>query len=192
MTIKLHSLTISCQRYIQLETQPYHISGLWKKIIKLLQSHKCDFNDIKSAHYECVEDGTITFYQGEITETDCPGIWTYMLYSCPQGHETVFRDESVNSTFEPLKHISAGKKLIQTTAEINDYLRYQYYDSEYLDVLLPPGWGYQDGIEISKLLWEEFTVFQTSSIFSKGVGKAYMKFILDKFIKVASTIIEKG
>jgi hypothetical protein len=192
MTIKLHSLTISCQRYIQLETQPYHVSGIWKKITKLIQSHKCDFAEIKSAYYQCEEDGTITFYQGQIAETDDLGIWTYMLYSCSQGQEKVFRDKSNDSSIEPLKQILAGEKLLQPTVEINDYLRYQYYDSEYLNVLLPPAWSYQDGIEISKLLLEEFAIFQTSSIFSTGVGKAYMKFILDKFTKVAATIVEQG
>ncbi|AFY99905.1 hypothetical protein [Calothrix sp. PCC 6303] len=207
MTIKLHNVTISCQRYIQLETQPYHVVGIWKKITKLIQSRKCDFDDIKSVYYECEEDGTITFYevkgslvvslrglcdQGQIAETDCPGIWTYMLYSCPQGQEIAFRDESVNNSIESLKEILAGNKLVQTTVEIKDYLRYQYYDGEYLDVRLPPGWDYPDGIEISNLLLEEFAVFQTSSIFSSGVGKAYMKIVLDKFAKVAYKIVEKG
>jgi hypothetical protein len=190
MTIKLHSFTVCCQRYIQLETQPHHISGILKKVNQFIKTYNCDFADVASVHYQCHENGTITFYQGQKNELGLPGIWTYMLYPCSSGQEKVFSDESLDTSVEPLKQIITGNKLIQTTVEISSYLKYQYYDSEYLDVRLPYGWNYDGAIEISRLLLEEFTVFQTSSIFSVGAGKSYMEFILDKFTQVASEIVE--
>ena len=56
----------------------------------------CEWDDIYSAYYECEEDETITFYESEVVDMGNPGIWTYVVYECEEGKETVVTDEDIN------------------------------------------------------------------------------------------------
>lgn len=74
---------------MQVETQPHHMAGLLANIRETLANSDAEWEDIYSAYYECPEDGTVTFYEAESAEAGRPGIWTYMVYACTAGKETV-------------------------------------------------------------------------------------------------------
>ncbi|PAX60632.1 hypothetical protein [Brunnivagina elsteri] len=192
MAIRLHSFVITEKRYVQVESQPYHITGLLKRIINSANIRGCDFIDIHNAYYSCEEDGTVTFYQANRPEIECPGIWTYLLYECPKSQEKIFRDSKVSTSIEPLYKLLAGEKLIQETVNINQYLEYQYREGEYLDVMLPYSWDNLEGRKISQLILNEYTAFKSSKIFTEGVGKEYMGVVLEEFIQAGSEILESG
>ncbi|NJM22518.1 MAG: hypothetical protein HC907_29340 [Richelia sp. SM1_7_0] len=192
MAIKLHSFVITEKRYVQVESQPYHITGLLKKIMSFISLRGCDFIDIHNAYYNCEDDGTVTFYQANRTDVECPGIWTYLLYECPKSQEKIFRDSKVSTSIEPLYQLLAGEKLIQETVNINQYLEYKYRESEYTDVILPYSWDNYEGRKIAQLILNEYTAFKSSEIFTEGAGKEYMTVVLEKFIQTASEILEAG
>jgi hypothetical protein len=192
MAIKLHSFVITEKRYVQVESQPYHITGLLKGIINSANLRGCDFIDIHSAYYDCEDDGTVTFYQANRTDIECPGIWTYLLYECRKGQEKIFRDSKVSTSIEPLYQLLAGGKLTQETVNINQYLEYKYQESEYIDVILPCSWDNPEGRKISQLILNEYTALKSSSIFADAAGKEYMTAVLEEFIQAASEILEAG
>ncbi|MEA5593769.1 hypothetical protein [Rivularia sp. UHCC 0363] len=193
MAIQLHSLVISKKRYIQVESLPHHLTGIYKKMMLDSQNIPLwQFSDTESAYYENEEDGTITFYQSVSTETASPGIWTYMMYECPEGGEGVFTDSSFNTSIQPLKELFAGKKLEKSAVDIYEYLQYRYSDNDYLDIEIPSGWNKIVGIKIADVLLEEYKAFKSTSIFAEGVGKRYAQIILDEFIKAGEEIIQNG
>lgn len=192
MAIKLHSFVSTGKRYIQVESQPHHITGILKKVMEATSIRGCDFIDIQNAYYECEEDGTITIYQAQRPEIEYPGIWTYLLYECPKGQEKIFRDGAINTSIRPLYRILAGEKLIQETIDIYQYLEYEYQQGEYLDVMLPYVWDNQEGRKIAKLLLDEYRAFKASSIFAEAAGKEYMKVVLEQFIQAALTVLQTG
>ncbi|BAZ15937.1 hypothetical protein NIES4071_78100 [Calothrix sp. NIES-4071] len=192
MAIKLHSFVTSCKRYIQVESLPLHITGILRKMIDLISLRGCDIIDIHNAYYYCEEDGTVTFYQADKAEVDHPGIWTYMLYECPEGQEKVFRDSNIDTSLKPLYRLLAGDKLVQETVDINQYLQYRYQEGEYLDVQLPPEWNNQEGRKIANLLFREYQVFKKSAIFAETAGENYMQTVMKKFIQAATSILEAG
>jgi hypothetical protein len=193
MAIRLHSLVITKKRYIQVETQPHHLTGIYKKImfgsrnIPLWQ-----FSDTKSAYYENEEDGTITFYQAVSTDIASPGIWTYMVYDCPEGAENVFTDSEFNTSIQTLKELFAGKKIEASALDIYEYLQYRYSDSDCLDIELPLSWNKLIGQKIADILFEEYKAFKSTSVFAEGAGKSYAQTILNEFIKAGEEIIENG
>jgi hypothetical protein len=192
MAMKLHSFVTTCKRYIQVETQPRHITGLLKEIKQWIKLRGCDLIDIQKICYYSEDDGTMTFYQADKSKVESPGIWTYVFYECPEGQEEVFRDSSVDTTLKPFYRLLAGDKLAQETVNINQYLQYRYEDSQYLDVHLPPDWDNQEGRKISDLLFKEYQVFNTSAIFAETAGENYMQIVLEKFIQAASKILDTG
>ncbi len=189
MAIRLHTFITNQKRYIQIENQPHHITGIFKKIAQLKSPYHCELSDIDSAYYQCEEDGTITFYQGNKINNIAPGIWTYLLYDCPAGEETVFCDSFIDTSIDPLNKLLAGQKLPQVATDIYEYLQYKYHQCEYLDIQLPEYWDSQIGREIAHLLLEEFQAFKSSPIFAEGVGKKYMQAVLDEFIQAAREIL---
>jgi hypothetical protein len=42
-------------------------------------------------------NGTVTFYEGKSAEAGNPGIWTYVVYSCPVGSEEVVKNPDINT-----------------------------------------------------------------------------------------------
>jgi hypothetical protein len=192
MAIRLHSFVITEKRYVQVESQPYHITGLLKGIMDAISLRGCDFVDIHNAYYNCEEDGTVTFYQAERPEIECPGIWTYILYECSKGQEKIFRDSKASTSIKPLYQLLAGEKLTQETVNINQYLEYKNQESEYIDVMLPFSWQNPEGRKVSQLLLNEYTAFKSSEIFAQGAGKEYMEVVLEQFIQAASEILEAG
>jgi len=193
MAIRLHSFISSGKRYIQVESQPHHITGIFRTIMH--SSHKLHFwkfKDATSAYFECAEDGTITFYQAEIPDADNDGIWTYLVYEYPEGEEKVFCDLSIDTSISPLQKLLSGQKLIHKTVDINEYLHYQYNQAEYLDVKLPVDWDTPEGRKIANLILEELRGFKASSVFAGGAGKEYMKSVLDGFIQAAHKVLEGG
>ncbi len=192
MAIRVHNFVSSFKRYIQVESQPHHITGVLRKVIESISIRGCDFIDIMNDFYQCEEDGTITFYQANRPDVDNPGIWTYLVYECPEGQEKIFRDSEVNTSITPLYELLAGQKLIQETIDIKEYLQYEYKEGNYLDVQLPSNWNNVEGRLISGLLLEEFRALQSSSIFAEAAGKEYAQVVLEQFIQVGSQIIETG
>ncbi len=193
MAIRLHDFISSGKRYIQVESQPHHITGIFRKIIQPFKDiHLCKLEDAESAYFEDEENETITFYQAASTDLAPSGIWTYLTYKCSKGKEQVFNDSSINTSVKPLKTLLAGQKLIQVTIDINEYLRYKFYQDEYLEIRLPLDWNTLEGREITHLLLEEINAFKASSIFSEDVGKEYMKTVIDKFIQIARKILKIG
>lgn len=79
MSLELHNLIWEGVRLVQVETQPHHIAGVLAEIRNTLENSDCEWEDIYSASYECEEDGTTTFYEGESAEAGNPGIWTYVV-----------------------------------------------------------------------------------------------------------------
>ncbi|MBF2063833.1 MAG: hypothetical protein IGS39_05310 [Calothrix sp. C42_A2020_038] len=192
MAIKLHSFVTSGKRYIQVESQPNHIIGILKTIKQYISIRGCDLIDIEKIYYYSEEDGTVTFYQADKQGVDSPGLWTYLLYECPEGQEKVFRDSNVNTNVKPLYRLLAGDKLVQETVDINEYFQYRYLEDSYLDVKLPPAWDTQEGRKISNILFKEYQVFKTSALFAETAGESYMKVVLEKFIETAKQILEAG
>ena len=193
MAIRLHSLVVTKKRYIQVETQPHHLTGIYKKImfgsrnIPLWQ-----FSDTESAFFESEEDGTITFYQAVSSDTASTGIWTYMVYDCPEGAENVFTDSEFNTSIQTLKELFAGKKIEASASDIYEYLQYRYSDSDCLDIELPLSWNKLVGQKIGDVLFEEYKAFKSTSVFALGAGKRYAQIILNEFIKAGEEIIENG
>ncbi|MDB9412645.1 hypothetical protein [Microcystis aeruginosa] len=101
MTLELHNFIWEEERLVQVETQPHHIAGVLTVIQETMNDSDCEWEDVYSAYYECEDDGTITFYEGESAEEDNPGIWTYVVYECAAGEETVMNNVNIN-TFAPL------------------------------------------------------------------------------------------
>ncbi|WP_017652681.1 hypothetical protein [Fortiea contorta] len=185
MAMRLHTFISSQKRYIQIESQPHHITGLFKKILRSKILYDCEFNEIYSAYYECEQDGTITFFQAKKFEDSHPGIWTYLVYDCPAGEEQVFGDLLIDTSLNPLKQLLAGQKLAQVAVDINEYLQYQTHKYEYLDIQLPYGWNNPVGREIANLLVDELQAFKSSLIFKEAAGKEYMQAVMDGFIQAA-------
>ena len=193
MAIRLHDLISTGKRYVQVESQPHHITGIFRKILHSFKDiHLCKLNDVESAYFEYEEDRTMTFYQSASTDLDGSGIWTYLTYECSKGKERVFHDSSINTSVKPLKKLLAGQKLIQVTVDIHEYLRYKFNQDEYLDIRLPLDWNTLEGREITHLLLEEISAFKASSIFSEDAGKKYVKTVIDKFIQIARKIVKIG
>ncbi len=192
MAIRVHSFVSSFKRYIQVETQPHHITGVLRKVMESISIRGCDFIDIINDFYACEEDGTITFYQANRPDVDNPGIWTYLVYECPEGQEKIFREPAVNTSITPLYELLAGEKLLQETVDIEQYLQYQHQESDYLNVELPSNWNNIEGKLIASLLLEEFRALQSSSIFTEAAGKEYAQVVLQQFIRVGAQILETG
>ncbi|GAA6621277.1 hypothetical protein [Scytonema sp. NUACC26] len=188
MAIRLHSYVSSGKRYIQVESQPSHITNIFKRLIHLKNAR-----DVKNVCFECEEDGTITFYEAATTsELAQSGIWTYLVYQCPEDEEQVFLDSSINTSAIPLLQLLTGHKLVQETININEYLIYQSHQDEYIEVQLPEKWRTRKGQAIANLILEEQKAFELSSIFAERTGVEYMKAVLDGFIEVAYKILERG
>lgn len=96
MTLEIHNYIWNEERLVQVETQPNHIDGVLDVIQDVRRSSDLDWEDIHSAHYECEEDGTITFYEGESAEAGSPGVWTYVVYDCLEGEEEIVRNPSID------------------------------------------------------------------------------------------------
>lgn len=101
--LSLHNFTWEGERLVQLETQPHHIAGVLGSIQKAMEMSGCDWEDMLSAYYECEEDGTITFYESEVVGAGNPGIWTYVVYECAEGEETVVTSKDINIIDPALK-----------------------------------------------------------------------------------------
>ncbi|MDF5724606.1 MAG: hypothetical protein PUP91_29915 [Rhizonema sp. PD37] len=193
MAILLHDFISSGKRYIQVDSQPHHITGIFRKIIQPFKDiHLCKLKDAESTYFEDTEDETTTFYQAASTDLVRAGIWTYLTYKCSKGKEQVFNDSSINTSVNPLKTLLAGQKLIQVTVDINEYLTFKFNQDEYLEIRLPLDWNTLEGREITHILLEEINAFKTSSIFSEDAGKEYMKNVIDKFIQIARKILKIG
>lgn len=192
MAIRLHGFLNSSKRYFQVESQPHHITGIFKRIMHSLSLHRCEFTDVHSAYYEDEADGTITFYQANQDNNSQAGIWTYLVYECLESEEKVFSDAVINTNISPLLALLAGQKLPQVTVNICEYLNYKNYECEYLDVQLPSELNNQTGREIAHLLLEEMKAFKTSAIFTEDVGKKYQKAVLEGFIQAAREILAKN
>ncbi|MCV3212339.1 hypothetical protein OGM63_02135 [Plectonema radiosum NIES-515] len=193
MAIWLHGFISSGKRYIQVGTQIHHITGVFRKIMR--SSPRMRFytlENVKNAYFKCKEDATITFYQGGIKNEANPGIWTYVVYECPESEEKVFHDLSIDTSTNLLKKLLAGKKLIRLAENIHDYLNYKYNQCEYLDVELPLNWNTSGGREIADLLLVEFNALKASSVFAENAGKKYMQTVLDSFVKAAQEVLEIG
>ena len=193
MAIRLHSLVITKKRYIQVETQPHHITGIYKKIMDSSRNIPLwQLSDTESAYYENEEDGTITFYQAVSSDTASPGIWTYMAYDCPEGEEGVFTDSSFNTSIQTLKELFAGKKLEVSALDIYEYLQYRYSDSDCLDIFLPNSWNKFVAHKIADVLFAEYKGFKSTIVFAEGAGKRYAQTVLDELIKAGEDIIKNG
>ncbi|MGD1953517.1 MAG: DUF6883 domain-containing protein [Leptolyngbyaceae cyanobacterium] len=96
MPLEIHNYEWSGERLVQVETQPNHIDGVLDVIQNVRRSSDLDWEDIYSAYYECEEDGTITFYEGESAEAGNPGVWTYVVYDCLEGEEEVVPNPSID------------------------------------------------------------------------------------------------
>jgi hypothetical protein len=192
MTIRLHGFLSSPKRYVQIESQPHHVTGIFKRIVHFQRLHRCEFTEVHNAYYECEADGTITFYQAKKDETCESGIWTYLVYECLQDAEQIFRDAFINTTTSHLQKLLAGQKLPQITLNINEYLKYKNNECEYLDIQLPDDWNNQVGREIAHLLLEEIKAFKASSVFTEDAGKEYIQATLDGFIQAAQEILAKS
>jgi hypothetical protein len=192
MAIRVHSFVSSLKRYIQVESQSHHITGVLKKVMESISIRGCDFIDIINAFYECEEDGTITFYQANRPDVDNPGIWTYLVYECPEGQEKIFREPAVNTSITPLYELLAGEKLVQETVDIEQYLQYHYQESDFLDVRLPRDWNNVEGRVIASILLQEFRALKSSSIFAEAAGIEYAQVVLKQFVQAGTQILEVG
>jgi hypothetical protein len=109
MPLGIHNYVWSGARLVQVESQPSHIDGVLEIVQDVRRSSNLDWEDIYSAHYECEEDGTITFYEGENAEAGNPGVWTYVVYDCPEDSEEVV----LNPTIDVLAALLKVKRGIQ-------------------------------------------------------------------------------
>ena len=96
MPITIHNYTWSGERLVQIESQPIHIDGVLDCVQNVRRNSNLDWEDIYSAYYKCEEDGTITFYEGESAEAGNPGVWTYIVYDCPEGSEEVVPNPTID------------------------------------------------------------------------------------------------
>jgi hypothetical protein len=96
MPLEIHNYIWSGERLVQIESQPSHIDGVLDVVQDVRRSSNLDWEDIYSAYYECEEDGTITFYEGEGAEAGNPGVWTYVVYDCPEGSEEVVPNPAID------------------------------------------------------------------------------------------------
>ncbi|MEC4815499.1 MAG: hypothetical protein SAK29_19815 [Scytonema sp. PMC 1069.18] len=193
MAIRLHGFISNGKRYIQVENQLCHITGIFRNLMcSGRKIHSSTAKNAESVYFECEEDGTITFYQAANNDMVESGIWTYLVYECLEDQETVFLDSSIDTSTHLLKQLFAGKKLLQETIDINEYLRYQSVQDEYLEVQLPSNWNTRQGQEIANILLEELKAFQTSSIFAERAGQEYVKAVLCGFIQAAQKVLENG
>lgn len=96
MSLAIHNYTWRGVRLVQIETQPNHLDGILDIIQDVRRSSSLDWEDIYSANYECEEDGTVTFYEGESVEAGSPGVWTYVVYDCLEGEEEVVRNSKID------------------------------------------------------------------------------------------------
>lgn len=120
MALELHNFVWEGERLVQVGTQPHHIAGVLAEIRKTLENSDCDWEDIYSAYYECKEDGTITFYEGESAEADNRGIWTYVVYECAVGEEEVVTNLNIN-TLEPalqIRQLLENKESIRMSHDV--------------------------------------------------------------------------
>lgn len=101
MAVELHNFIWQEERLVQVETRPHHIAGVLISIRDTMEDSDCQWEDGYSAYYECDEDGTITFYEAEITEAGNPGIWTYIVDDSAAGEEKVVTNLNIN-TVEPV------------------------------------------------------------------------------------------
>jgi hypothetical protein len=101
--LELHNFEWDGERLVQVETQPHHIAGVLASIRETLEMSDCNWDDILSSYYECKDDETITFYESEVVDAGNPGIWTYVVYECEEGQETVVMDEDINIIDPALK-----------------------------------------------------------------------------------------
>jgi hypothetical protein len=97
MALEIHNYIWSGKRLVQVESQPNHIDGVLDIIQDVRNSSNLDWEDILSAHYECKEDSTITFYEGESAGAGNPGIWTYVVYDCLEGEEKVIYKPNIDT-----------------------------------------------------------------------------------------------
>lgn len=112
MSIQIHNYTCRGQRFVQVETQIHHINGVLDVIQDVRKNSNLDWEDIYSAYYECEEDSTITFYEGESAEAGNPGIWTYVVYDCSEGEEEVVSNLNID-TLAALQTLQQGILLRQ-------------------------------------------------------------------------------
>ena len=96
MPLEIHNYIWSGERLVQIESEPRHIDGVLDNVQDVRRSSNLDWEAIYSSYYECEEDGTITFYESESAEAGNPGVWTYVVYDCPEGHEEVVRNSSID------------------------------------------------------------------------------------------------
>ncbi|MBA3921223.1 MAG: hypothetical protein H0X31_05735 [Nostocaceae cyanobacterium] len=190
MSIQLHSFISSAKRYIQVESQPHQIVGIFKKIT-CAKSYRSFVLESANTCYECEEDATITFYQAG-SSVSPPGIWTYLVYECPDGEEKVFSDESIDTSTNPLWELASGKTLSKVAVDLLEYIQYQQGNAEYLDVQLPSEWDTSTGREIIQLLIEEINAGESASIFAEEAGKEYIQAALQEFVAAAQEILEAG
>jgi hypothetical protein len=97
VAIELHNFVWEEERLVQVESQPHHIAGVLAEIRETLENSDCEWEDVYSAYFECEEDGTATFYEGESAEAGNPGIWTYVVYDCAVGEEEVVTNLKINT-----------------------------------------------------------------------------------------------
>ncbi|WP_322664728.1 hypothetical protein [Dendronalium sp. ChiSLP03b] len=190
MVIYLHNFIISRKRYIQIESQPHHITGIFRTLVNSKNNYGCELNNINSAYYKCEAEGTVSFYQAYKTETENPGIWTYVVYECPAGKEQIFHDSNILTDIKLLKKLINGHKLTQTTVDIKDYLNCKSNEDEYLDIKLPYEWNTRAGREIASLLLDELKALKASSVFTEEVGKKYIKVVINDFIQAAREVLQ--
>ncbi|KOP25437.1 hypothetical protein AMR41_15490 [Hapalosiphon sp. MRB220] len=192
MAIHLHGFTSNGKRYIQVESQPHHIIGIFRTIVRSYHN-RCNSQVMgtESAYFECEEDGTITFYQSVSTDKVKSGIWTYLVYECRETEEKVFRDKFTDVSINYFYKLLAGQKIVKNAIGIHEYLQYKDNDNEYLDVHLPTDWDNFTGRAIANLLLEEVKAFNSSSLFAQDDGKKYMKTVINNFIELGREVLDK-
>ncbi|WP_199306971.1 hypothetical protein [Alkalinema sp. FACHB-956] len=119
MAISLHNFEWEQVRLVQVETQPHHIAGVLSEIRDVLEESDCEWDDIYSAYYDCDEDETTTFYEGESAEEGSPGIWTYVVYECEAGEETVITNADIN-TSQPALQLQKIIADVMATSTLSD------------------------------------------------------------------------
>jgi DNA repair exonuclease SbcCD ATPase subunit len=113
MAVELHNFIWEEVRLVQVKTLPRHIAGLVAEIRATLNHSNIQWEDIYSAYYECEEDGTVTFYEGESAEADNSGIWTYAVTDCALGEEEVVSNPEIN----PVTSSQQLRRLIEHAEE---------------------------------------------------------------------------
>jgi hypothetical protein len=109
MPLEIHNYVWSGERLVQIETQLNHIDGVLDVIQGVRRSSGLDWENIYSAYYECEEESTITFYEGESAGAGNPGVWTYVVYECLEGEEEVVCNLGIN----PLEVLSRVRQRIE-------------------------------------------------------------------------------